>query len=299
MKILLLRNNVTDTDTLNNGIVLAKQWCSSIGLDLQFSEVDTKRQFTSVPFSNSVNKNGYIVNSIEIFQESKNTGLLFDIDLLVFDPTKITPNPTNPNDGGMNMQIPTTWYATFPEVFAEFFCHELCHYFFGITGKPDITHNYAPGFTTRKDWYLFLLKGMIPPPVLTLPVVKINRLKDDGKETIGQLRVDDKFGCDTLELPNKNNQPNISRIPPGQYLCQWKFKINSLAYHYELQNVLGRTGIFIHSGVTFFDTKGCIIVGSLPQDINNDGSLDLLNSKAILQSFENFMGKKDFMLIIQ
>ena len=78
MKIIILKNNVYDTDTLDRGIVLAQQWAQTIGLDLQFASKEITRQFTSVPFSNSTNSNGYLVNSLEIFQEALRLGYTFN-----------------------------------------------------------------------------------------------------------------------------------------------------------------------------------------------------------------------------
>jgi hypothetical protein len=133
---------------------------------------------------------------------------------------------------------------------------------------------------------------------ITPPTAILTRNNDNGVETLGTLQVGALFQSRTLELSWKNNQKNISSIPTGIYNCKWAFKWNSLAYHYQLQNVLNRTGIFIHNGNYFFNSAGCIILGSLPQDINKDGQLDLINSNSILAGFEKLMGKKDFYLKI-
>ena len=135
---------------------------------------------------------------------------------------------------------------------------------------------------------------------MNIPTVKITRTSDNGVETLGLLRTDDgQFGCDTLELPNKANQQNISCIPKGTYTCKWTFMLSELAYHYQLQNVVGRSGIFIHAGNYFFNSKGCIILGSVPKDINNDKQIDLQFSKLILSAFETKLGKRPFTLIIK
>lgn len=154
--------------------------------------------------------------------------------------------------------------------------------------------NFGQQWTLLQPWI-----ASINLIVKTLPQVTITRTNHYTKEIMGQLRTNDgKFGCDSLELCYLNNQQNISAIPPGKYLCQWKFKLNSLAYHYELQNVPNRTGIFIHAGNFFSNSEGCILLGNSPQDINKDGSLDLINSNLMISAFENYMKKVDFELTI-
>ena len=311
MKILLLKNNVLDNTTLTHGILLAQQWCQTIGLTLDFSYEDTSVQFKSVPLNTDVVQGGYTVDSAQIFQEGIKLGQA-DVYLLVYDWTKITPQPTNPSDSGRAMSIPCQWYNVYPEVFAQFFLHELCHYYFALTGKTDITHLLVSGtlqaqypqlyaqFNEKQpqDYYLYLLKQFVPQTP-TLPVVTITRTQTDTKQTLGILRTDDgQFGCNTLELASRNNQVNISDIPVGTYTCEWHFKWNSLAYHYEVMGVPNRSGIFIHPGNFFFNSRGCILLGSLPKDINKDGELDLVNSRAIVSAFEAKMGKRSFTLVI-
>lgn len=168
MRILLLRNNVTDINKLNQGIAVVKQWMSGLPLVLDFIQVDTTKQFSSVQTHPSdVSVEGWVVNTSEIFQEGKRLGQA-DVYLLYYDRTKIFPTPITPVDGGMAMGLPTDYS---PEVFAEFFLHELCHYYFGATGKQDITHTYplTPPLSQlpRKDWYIHLLKDLIPPNMAT------------------------------------------------------------------------------------------------------------------------------------
>lgn len=83
--------------------------------------------------------------------------------------------------------------------------------------------------------------------------------------TEGKLIIIDKglvvFRCDTLELPNKNNQFQISCIPTGTYKVVAN-ESKKFGKCYAVQNVPGRTAILIHSGNTTKDTKGCILVGN-------------------------------------
>lgn len=98
--------------------------------------------------------------------------------------------------------------------------------------------------------------------------------------TVGIL-VHEDFRCFTLELPYKNNEPNISSIPAGRYKCD---KHNSpkfgecLKVHY----VLNRSNILIHPGNYTSQIQGCILVGDSLKDINKDGIPDVTNSVATM-----------------
>jgi hypothetical protein len=85
--------------------------------------------------------------------------------------------------------------------------------------------------------------------------------------------------CFTLELPNNNNQQNISCIPEGQYNCV-KIKSPSLGHCIEVQGVPNRTFIRIHKGNYTRQIQGCILVGEALKDINADFVIDVANSKA-------------------
>lgn len=163
MKILLLTQKIPDISILNKGIDIVKQSTAAIGLNLEFTLQPTSRNFSAIPFSNDVNAAGYQINPLEIIDEEKKYGL-FDVVCLVFNPDNYSPKPTNPSENAEVLQIPTTWYDIYPDVFSEFFLHELCHEFFFQTKQPDITHNYDPLYSQkpRSVWYLHLLQTQIP-----------------------------------------------------------------------------------------------------------------------------------------
>jgi len=139
--------------------------------------------------------------------------------------------------------------------------------------------------------YAYLLNGK-------KPVVTLTRLDDNGWQTIGKLEAGN-FKCDTLEKPWAMNLPNVSCIPKGEYNCVYTFSPKFMKYTYEVQSVLNRTGIRIHSGNYFFDILGCILLGRGFKDINGDGKQDILNSRITIQDFEKSIGKKPFKLIIK
>lgn len=125
----------------------------------------------------------------------------------------------------------------------------------------------------------------------------LSRVYDWGNETVGKLEIG-TFDCNTLELGFKNNQTNISAIPKGQYKVKWSFMPSRLSYHYQIMDVPGRSGVFFHSANLYNQLLGCVAVGKGYGDINSDKLPDILNSKITLKAFEDYMGKKDFILNI-
>lgn len=117
---------------------------------------------------------------------------------------------------------------------------------------------------------------------------KLKRLSSDDVQTLGQLEVKDSlngevvFFCHTLELAERNNEPNVSRIPNGKYEV---VKRHSPKYknHFIVRGVQGRSFILIHNGNFYYDTQGCILVGDNLEDINGDGHLDVTNSVSTLR----------------
>jgi hypothetical protein len=97
--------------------------------------------------------------------------------------------------------------------------------------------------------------------------------------------------CLTLERPWKNNERNVSCIPPGTYSVVphsgAKFK-----NCFRLENVPGRAGILIHAGNrALVDSTGCILVGD-----SFDGPV-ILNSQKALQKLRD-LNLKSFILTI-
>ena len=85
-----------------------------------------------------------------------------------------------------------------------------------------------------------------------------------------------------LELPDRNNQRSISRIPSGDYKCilRWSVKYG---WHYHVQAVPERTLILVHFGNYYTDTRGCILVGNAFIDVNGDGYRDVTSSKKTMK----------------
>jgi hypothetical protein len=89
----------------------------------------------------------------------------------------------------------------------------------------------------------------------------------------------------TLELPWRDNQRQISRIPAGKYLCK---RVNSPKFGntFEITGVKGRGDILFHGGNTADNTLGCVLVG---HGFDNVG-----NKPGIVQSQKEF---KEFLAL--
>ena len=76
----------------------------------------------------------------------------------------------------------------------------------------------------------------------------------------------------TLELPWKDNQNNISCIPPGTYKLRVRPASESRKFNYdhiEVLGVPGRDKILIHVGNYLRNTDGCILPGRYPSNLPN------------------------------
>jgi len=102
------------------------------------------------------------------------------------------------------------------------------------------------------------------------------------ESTIGELFLNGERMCDTLELPWKDNQRNISCIPEGEYKVRLRLARESATrdyLHLLVEDVPNRDYILFHRGNSAKDTSGCILVGlGSQQDFvqNSRLAMDLL-----------------------
>lgn len=108
------------------------------------------------------------------------------------------------------------------------------------------------------------------------------RLTSDDKQTLGRFYAFDElypmFECVALELPDRENEVRISRIPAGKYICKIRTS-PKYGKHYIVEDVEGRSFILMHFGNYYTNTKGCILLGRDFSDIDLDGHLDITNSR--------------------
>lgn len=126
-------------------------------------------------------------------------------------------------------------------------------------------------------------------------VCTLTRLQEFPFSTIGILTIDGEAFF-TLELPNKNNAPNISCIPKGEYLCKWG---SSPKYgdRYEVMFVPNRTAILIHAGNNHNHTHGCILLGTKYGMVGDVHSV--LNSRSAMRRFHALTKGADLLLRIR
>jgi hypothetical protein len=126
---------------------------------------------------------------------------------------------------------------------------------------------------------------------MILKLIRYSFLEDRTLGIITGIK-DRKTPFYTLELPDRNNERNISCIPEGKYQCvrHWSTKFPYL--HLLIMNVPNRDGILIHAGNYPKNTTGCILLG---QSINNEG--DLVNSRKAIDEFMELIKAADEIIL--
>lgn len=91
----------------------------------------------------------------------------------------------------------------------------------------------------------------------------VNRILLGDSATIGELIVDNKYLCDTLE--DKVRPVKVygkTAIPAGTYTIKLTYSPRFRRITPEILNVPNFKGIRIHAGNTSKDTEGCLLVGN-------------------------------------
>jgi len=123
-------------------------------------------------------------------------------------------------------------------------------------------------------------------------MIEITRLEQTGKGTIGTLLIDGvATGLWTLELPWKDNEKNVSCIPTGTYQLVLEYSNKYKKDLFELKSVPNRTEIKVHVGNYLSDIKGCILVGS-DIDFLEDGNRVVWKSSKAFDKFMALMGDR-------
>lgn len=97
-------------------------------------------------------------------------------------------------------------------------------------------------------------------------ILTLNRFKNEPTYTMGNLSIDGKFECNTLEDPHRKVKiRKETRIPKGRYqvLLRYSPKFTPRYGHNMLwiTKVPGFEYVLIHPGNKTTDTDGCILVG--------------------------------------
>lgn len=129
----------------------------------------------------------------------------------------------------------------------------------------------------------------------------LRRTEDNGTQALGlfMFEYDDKvMTLGSLELPWKDNARSISCIPKGKYKVTTTYSNKYKKDMWEVLDVAGRSGIRIHSGNTYKDIEGCILLGLSRADINNDGQLDIISSRKAISLASYYLGREFELTII-
>ena len=107
-------------------------------------------------------------------------------------------------------------------------------------------------------------------------IVEIKRNPDEYRATTGSMFINGVELCATLELPwvdengDKISDKEKSCINSGVYTCKRSW-YNAHNYEvFELQNVPNRKEVLIHRGNWLKDTKGCILLGLIRGEKDNE-----------------------------
>ena len=110
--------------------------------------------------------------------------------------------------------------------------------------------------------------------------------------------------CLTIELPWKDNKPEISCIPEGEYYCKI-VQSPKFGRVFEITGVPNRNNILIHKGNWTTDTLGCVILGEQFEDTLNPAAsrvvTSVVSSGAALDEFMGVRlhGQSDFTLVVK
>ena len=130
----------------------------------------------------------------------------------------------------------------------------------------------------------------------------LTRLEDNGKQTIGFLKVyKDGIVIETmftLELPWKNNEVGKSCIDTGMYKVE-KYSSPKYPKAYKILNVIGRSHILIHPANYYTQLRGCVALGKGVIDINKDNIKDVTNSGDALKRLIKIFNHEGFSLVVR
>ena len=105
-------------------------------------------------------------------------------------------------------------------------------------------------------------------------LVEIKRFEHDAyKANRGVVFLNKEFFGFSLERPNKNNMPNLSRINAGPYTAR-KVNTKKRGNFWLLDDANGRTEIILfHPGSLMTDFEGCIGLGAEIGKINGERAI--------------------------
>lgn len=145
--------------------------------------------------------------------------------------------------------------------------------------------------------------GSSSVPTSDLPIVRLVREPSTDSGTFGRFTLPDGTVLHSLELPWKENAPQMSCIPVGSYRAEMRATRN-FGNAYELKNVPGRSAILIHAGNFAGDvskgmkanSQGCILLGLGRNEQN--GQKSITSSRGAMETFLAKMAGRPFLLVV-
>lgn len=140
-------------------------------------------------------------------------------------------------------------------------------------------------------------------------IVNLYRFKSTDEGTFGFMTYNGAWWY-SLELPWRDNKPNISCIPVGEYFVSLRYSPHFHRELYHLHNVKDRSYILIHPANLAGDVskgwqsqlQGCITIGKRVGKIRNKfGKMQraIISSGIAINEFYSIMQNRDFNLIIE
>jgi hypothetical protein len=114
--------------------------------------------------------------------------------------------------------------------------------------------------------------------------LELKRFSQDAKATLGDLFVDGKWECYSLERPWLNNEKQLSCIPPGTYKIGLHDSPHFKRTLPHLLDVPSRDYILIHPANWPSELKGCIAPGQVKGDdcvYKSKTAFEALNAKIV------------------
>ena len=93
----------------------------------------------------------------------------------------------------------------------------------------------------------------------------------------------------SLERGWRDNQNNVSCVPPGKYPLKLEWSPRFRKELWELYDVPGRSECKFHAANYWMQLNGCIALGNKVKDINHDGYPDITSSRLTMTKFHNML----------